>query len=297
MHKSSIYLPEPLKAELAGLAARSGRSEAQLVRQAIERLLAGTGDGAGATAREDEARVPSYDRPSLVGVGVGPGDPGLVTRRAHAVLRDADRVIVTTTDARSVGRAEMVVRAVAPATRIQRVPFIISGGAGERLRSLADLADAVVAATDAGELVAVAVLGDPSQRTVFPDLADEVRRQRPALPLVAEPGIASYQAAAAGAGARLGAPGHTLVVVDCVEDLDRHLASGDAVVLYKASTDAASVQAVAREHGREDGLVAELAGMPGERIVPVAEADDGPIAYLATVVFPSPGPSLVGGGP
>ena len=45
MHKSSIYLPEPLKAELAGLAARSGRSEAQLVRQAIERLLAGTGDG------------------------------------------------------------------------------------------------------------------------------------------------------------------------------------------------------------------------------------------------------------
>jgi hypothetical protein len=37
--------------------------------------------------------------------------------------------------------------------------------------------------------------------------------------------------------------------------------------------------------------------MPGERIVPVAEAGDGPIAYLATVVFPSPGPSLVGGGP
>ncbi len=200
MHKSSIYLPEPLKAELADLAARSGRSEAQLVRQAIERLLAGSG----APVREDEVRAPSYDRPSLVGVGVGPGDPGLVTRRAHAVLRDADRVIVTTTDARSVGRAEMVVRAVAPATRIQRVPFTISGDAGERLRSLTDLIDAVVAATDAGELVAVAVLGDPSQRTVFPDLADEVRRQRPALPVVAEPGIASYQAAAAGAGARLG---------------------------------------------------------------------------------------------
>ena len=293
MHKSSIYLPEPLKAELAGLAARSGRSEAQLVRQAIERLLAGSG----APAREEEVRLPSHDRPSLVGVGVGPGDPGLVTRSAHAVLRDADRVIVTTTDARSVGRAEMVVRAVAPATRIQRVPFTISGDAGVRLRSLTDLIDAVVAATDAGELVAVAVLGDPSQRTVFPDLADEVRRQRPPLPVVAEPGIVSYQAAAAGAGARLGVPGHALVVVDRVEDLDRYLAAGDAVVLYKASTDAASVQAVARDHGREDGLVAELAGMPGERIVPVADADDGPIAYLATVVFPSPGPSLVGGGP
>ena len=290
MHKSSIYLPEPLKAELAGLAARSGRSEAQLVRQAIERLLAGAG-----TQAHDDARSPSYDRPSLVGVGVGPGDPGLVTRRAHAVLREADRVVVTTTDARSVGRAEMVVRAVAPATRIQRVPFMISGDAGGRRRSLAELTEVVVAAVDAGELVAVAVLGDPSQRTVFPDLADEVRRQRPGFPVATEPGIASYQAAAAGAGARLGDPGRALIVVDRVEDLERHLAGGDAVVLYKASTDAASVQAAARDHGREDGVVAELAGMPGERIVPVAEAGDGPIAYLATVVFPSPGPSLVAG--
>jgi precorrin-2/cobalt-factor-2 C20-methyltransferase len=293
VHKSSIYLPEALKSDLAGLAARSGRSEAQLVRQAIERLLA----GAGPQARADDAGPLRYDRPSLVGVGVGPGDPGLVTRRAHAVLRDADRVIVTTTDEHSVGRAEMVVRAVAPTTRIQRVPFTISGDAGGRLRSLSDLGDVVIAAADAGELVAVAVLGDPSQRTVFPDLADEVRRQRPDLPVATEPGIASYQAAAAGAGARLGAPGRALVVVDRVEDLDRHLTEGDAVVLYKASTDAASVQAIARDHGRADGVVAELAGMPGERIVPVAEAGDGPIAYLATVVFPSPGPSLVGGGP
>ncbi len=212
------------------------------------------------------------------------------------MLREADRVIVTTTDAHSVGRAEMVVRAVAPATRIQRVPFMISGDAGGRRRSLTELTEVAVAAVDAGELVAVAVLGDPSQRTVFPDLADEVRRQRPGFPVATEPGIASYQAAAAGAGARLGDPGRALIVVDRVEDLERHLAGGDAVVLYKASTDAASVQAVARDHGREDGVVAELAGMPGERIVPVAEAGDGPIAYLATVVFPSPGPSLVGGG-
>jgi precorrin-2/cobalt-factor-2 C20-methyltransferase len=293
VHKSSIYLPEPLKAELAGLAARSGRSEAELVRQAIERLLAGAGTQAGA----DDARVPTYDRPSVVGVGVGPGDPGLVTRRALAVLRGADRVIVTTTDEHSVSRAEMVVRAVAPTTRVQRVPFAISGDAGGRRRSLTDLVDVVVAAVDAGELVAVAVLGDPSQRTVFPDLADEVRRLRPSLVVATEPGIASYQAAAAGAGARLGAPGQALVVVDRVEDLDRHLGDGSAVVLYKASTDASRIQAVARDHGRDDGVVAELAGMPGERIVPVADAGDGPIAYLATVVFPSPGPSLVGGGP
>ena len=40
MHKSSVYLPEALKARLAALARRSGRSEAQLLRLAVERLVA-----------------------------------------------------------------------------------------------------------------------------------------------------------------------------------------------------------------------------------------------------------------
>jgi len=39
MIKTTIYLPEPLKRELKRLSKRLGRSEAQLVRDAIERLV------------------------------------------------------------------------------------------------------------------------------------------------------------------------------------------------------------------------------------------------------------------
>jgi precorrin-2 methylase len=118
---------------------------------------------------------------------------------------------------------------------------------------------------------------------------------RPSLEVTVEPGLASYQAAAAGARIRLGAPGRPLVVVDRIEDLDDRLEDGGAVVLYKASTDAATVRAAASRHGRTDAIVAELAGLPGERIVPLDETHDGPIAYLATVVFPARPPDLVGG--
>ena len=274
MHKSSIYLPDELKRDLGELATRTGRSEADLIRHAIERLLTAS---SAAEPGPPPATV-NHPRPALVGVGVGPGDPGLVTERARATLLAADRVIVISTDVRSVGRAEMVARSAAPTARLQRVAFTISGDADSRHASLLALADEVLAATD----------GDPSQWTLFPELAEAVATARPALHITAEPGITSYQAAAAAAGAALGVAGAAMVVLDGVRELPRHLdGGGDSVVLYKASTDAQTVKAAAADTGRRDAIVAELSGLPGQRLVSLDATPDGPMSYLATVVFPA----------
>ena len=284
MHKSSIYLPDELKQQLGDLATRTGRSEADLIRHAIERLLA-VSDTPAATAT---GPVVGHPRPALVGVGVGPGDPGLITDRARATLLGADRVLVISTDVRSVGRAEMVVRAVAPTAHVHRVPFAISGDIDARRASLRGVADEVLAAVDAGELVAVAVIGDPSQWTVFPELAALVAGERATLHIASEPGITSYQVAAASAGVALGVAGAALVVLDDASELDRCLRSGDdAVVLYKASTDAQTVKVAAASADRHDAVVAELSGLPGQRLRPLGDTPDGPISYLATVVFPA----------
>lgn len=40
MFKTTVYLPDDLKRRLAGLARRRGRSEASLIREAIEKLTA-----------------------------------------------------------------------------------------------------------------------------------------------------------------------------------------------------------------------------------------------------------------
>jgi precorrin-2/cobalt-factor-2 C20-methyltransferase len=283
VHKSSVYLPPELKERLASVAARSGRSEADLIRTAIDHLV-----GVADAPRHDEAATHlDAPRPCLFGVGMGPGDPDLVTLRARRVIAGADRVLVLTTDARSVGRAEMTVRATAAQARLARVPFAIGADETARRHSLAAAVDAVLAGTDAGEVVALALLGDPSQWTVFGAVADELRRQRPDLHVEAVAGLTAYQSAAAETGVALGAPGSPLVVVDNADDLDTFLDRADAtVVLFKASTDAATLQQLARAHHRP-GIVTELPGLPGHRSTAVSELSDGPLPYLATAVFPA----------
>lgn len=295
MHKSSIYLPDELKRSLSSRATASGRSEAELIRHAIEHLLTSSTT---APARDDGQAtadvVVDAARPQLVGVGVGPGDPALVTLRAAAILAAADRVLVITTDARSIGRAETVVRAVAPMTTIQRVPYRI-GADDDRSGSMERLVEQALLGVDVGELVAVAVLGDPTQWTVFPELAERIRAVRPGLVVTATPGITAYQAAAAGAALGLGEGATSLTVTADPERARRAIADGDAVVLHKATTDGEMVRSLIDGTGRSDAVVAELTGLPGQRTRPASDIPDGPLAYLSTLIVPHRAHVTVGG--
>ncbi len=302
MHKSSIYLTDDLKQGLADLSTRTGKSEAELIRTAIEHLveMPATSDRDGAAGNSISSALssplftgPVFPSPAVIGVGMGPGPAGLVTALARTTLLAAGRVVVVTTDQRSIGRAEMVVRTVVPTARIIRVPFAIGADESGRRASLGEVADAALAGADAGELVAVALLGDPAQWTIFPELCDLLSTRRPGLHLEAIPGITTYQVVAGRIGSALGSSGAALVVVDNVHDLDTHLASDSCVVLFKASTDATSIREIAARHGRT-AMVGELTGLPGERTVALSEVVDGPMSYLATVVFPAPRHERIG---
>jgi precorrin-2/cobalt-factor-2 C20-methyltransferase len=292
--KTSVYLPEALKERLAAVARATGRSEAQLLRLAVERLVAAEPAGHTPIARrEDPVAARHRPGPALVGVGVGPGDPGLVTRRAVEVLRDADRVVAPSTSAMAVGRAEAIVRDVAPDVTVERVPFVMEVGSQARDAALSDAAAVLVAHLDAGERVAFVTLGDPSVYSTFSSLAGSVRRLRPAVPVEVVPGIMAFQDLAARTGTTVVDGTEHLVLVPAhagAADTALEAAAADpsaAVVVYKGGARIGAVAATLAGHDRLDGAVmGELLGLPGGRVAPLAEVADRPASYLATLIVP-----------
>ncbi|MGH9073802.1 MAG: precorrin-2 C(20)-methyltransferase [Acidimicrobiales bacterium] len=251
------------------------------------------------------ADVARANRGHLVGVGVGPGDPGLVTRSAVSTLQGADRVTAPTTSPDSVGRAEAIVRQILPDLRIDRLPFDMSadgdpGGRDARLASHGAAAATLAPWLADGQTVAFVTLGDPNVYSTFPALAREVRRLLPAVPVTTVPGITAFQALAGRSGTVLldGTESLSLVTaLDGVAHLADALADPDrAVVVYKGGRHLPAIAALLAEHGRLDGAVyGELLGLPGEQIGQVAAAADRPASYLATVIVPPAGAAPEGG--
>lgn len=288
MRKTSVYLPDELKDGLAALASRWDRSEAELLRLAVERLVRAAAHDA-APGTTPPVRLVG---PCLLGVGVGPGDPELVTERAVHVLHAADRVFTASTAPDAIGRAEAAVRTVAPEVRVERVALDDGADPHARRTSLRRAADALVEVLDQGASVAFAVLGDPNVYSTFSPLADAVTSARPSIPISTVPGIMAFQSLAAHTRTVLAGDAEHLAVLVADEDtaaLDDALADPSCtVVLYKGGRHLPAVAERLHAHGRLAGaMVGELLGVTGARCVEVESVADQAASYLATVVVPA----------
>lgn len=295
VRKTSVYLPEALKAALADAAQRWDRSEAEIVRLAVEQFVAPP--GVPATAPRGAGRPGTAPQgPRLVGVGVGPGAADLLTDRAKTVLASADRVFAAATAPDAIGRAETIVRTALPHVLVDRLVWSIApdGTAPvSRSDSRRAAAEHVARHLDRNEVVAFVTIGDPNVFSAFGGLAADVRGLRPDVPVDSVPGVMAFQELAAHSHTVVAETGDDLHIVtmgDDLEPLDQSLRhERHAVVLYKgAGRNLPAVAEHLAERGRlDDAVVGELLGLPGERAEALAEVADRPASYLATVIVPA----------
>ncbi|MGH3865912.1 MAG: precorrin-2 C(20)-methyltransferase [Pseudonocardiaceae bacterium] len=231
----------------------------------------------------------------LVGIGVGPGDPDLLTVAAVRELSHAGRVFVPGMAPGVAGRAEAVVRAHLTHDRLERLVFALNddvAGSQRRRHDCWDVAAARVVAQlrEHGGSAAFATLGDPSVYSTFSYLSTTVRELLPGLRIRTVPGITAMQAAASAAGLTLVEGCEPLTLLPLSRDLtivDDALARGGTVVAYKGGRRLAALrERVAAAGALERAWCAEHLGTPEERITPLACIDAA--AYLSTVVVLPP---------
>ncbi|HEX5543230.1 MAG TPA: uroporphyrinogen-III synthase [Micromonospora sp.] len=195
----------------------------------------------------------------VVFVGAGPGDPGLLTRRAHDALVNADQVIY---DRRV---AEPLLDAVRPDAK-QDAQFSPAEGAP------GDVAKVLLSAARSGQVAVRLVAGDPFGQE---SLVKEVQAvARTAVPFEVIPGVGQAEGVATYAGVPLSGV-RVAADIDDVETLDfEALAAAVKRGSLALAVDAGDLAAV------RDGLLA--VGVDGETVIAVTGDGTGETQYTTT---------------
>ncbi|MEU9914641.1 precorrin-2 C(20)-methyltransferase [Streptomyces sp. NPDC051001] len=236
----------------------------------------------------------------LVGVGVGPGDPELVTVKGVNALRAADVVVVPVMaapdgkDGGERGRAEATVLHYVGQEKVVRVVFALNERTDRARRETAwDAAGERVAQLLAEHSrVAFATIGDPNVYSTFTYLAQTITELVPGTVVETVPGITAMQDLAARSGAVLteGTEPLTLVPVTAgAAALKEALAGPGTVVAYKFGRQAQEVAEALRETGRiDDAVWGSALGLPEESVRPANELGEAALPYLSTLIAPAP---------
>lgn len=248
--------------------------------------------------------LPPVPLQRLIGIGVGPGDPELLTVKAVIALRAADAVLVPATEESGdgPGRAEQIVVANVPDARIVRVPFSMADRSGvspkRKAAWLASATAAVDAFADGAATVAFATVGDPSVYSTFSYLAAHVLERLPEVEVSVIPGITAMQALAATSRTPLVEGTETLALVPVTAGLDKLgevLDVVDTVVAYKGGRRMPQVVATLRAKQRDAVLGVNL-GLDKQELIQLAELDDDTTApYFSTVLAPASRGDVTGG--
>jgi precorrin-2/cobalt-factor-2 C20-methyltransferase len=151
----------------------------------------------------------------LVGVGVGPGNPELITLRAIELIRRADVVCVPRAESKSESIAWEIVKAHRRRGRRIDMPYGMSPDPRARVERWRQHALSICGLCDDGALVVFVTLGDPGLYSTFEYVARLVRDMRPHTPIEIVPGVTSVSTTAALLGLSLAQAEETLTIQPC----------------------------------------------------------------------------------
>ncbi len=231
----------------------------------------------------------------LFGVGLGPGDPELITLKASRLIGTADVVAYHSgTHGRSIARS--IAAALLPPDVIEEalVYPVTTGRAlhpagyqGAMTDFYDESAERLAVHLRAGRTVVVLCEGDPLFYGSYMYLHD---RLAPAFRTEVVPGVTSVSAAAAAAGQPLVRHEDVLTILPGTlpgPELARRLADTQGAAIMKLGRTFPAVRAALAEAGRlEDAWYVERASTSEQTMIPVADVDPLTVPYFSIILVP-----------
>ena len=232
----------------------------------------------------------------LYGVGLGPGDPSLVTVRAAELIGRADVVAYhSARHGRSIARS-IAERYLTDGQLEEQLVYPLTvegtdhpGGYRGAIDEFYEEAAARLAAhLDAGRDVVVLAEGDPLFYGSYQHMHKRLAHR---YPTEVVPGVTSVSAAAARLGRALVEADEVLTILPGTlpeEELTARLASTDSAVIMKLGRTFPAVRRALERAGRlDDAQYVERATMDAERTAPLADVDPDTVPYFSVAVLPS----------
>jgi len=226
---------------------------------------------------------------TLYGLGVGPGDPELVTVKALRILRTMPVVAYPAPDQGPSFARSVVASRLSPA-QIEiaiRVPMTRAPAPAQAVYDRA--AEAIAGHLDAGRDVAVLCQGDPFFYGSFIQLFE---RLSPRYPVTVVPGISSLMACAAAAGAPLAMRDEVLTVLPATLSeaaLEKRLKSAQAAAILKLGRHLPKVRRVLKRLRLVAcAIYVERASLESQRILRLDEVDPATAPYFSMILVRRP---------
>lgn len=175
----------------------------------------------------------------LYGVGVGPGDPELVTLKAQRVLQSVPLVCVPQSDTSVDSFALSIAREFIDTERQEILRFAFPTDDAEGAAEVWERAAATLAGRlQGGQDAAFITEGDPMLFSTFSYVLESIKANYPEIAVEIIPGVSSVMAAAARASVPLVTHGQRLAILPAVygiDDLREAIANYDTIVLMKVN--------------------------------------------------------------
>ena len=230
---------------------------------------------------------------TFYGMGVGPGDPELLTVKAASVLGRCPHVVVPKAKAEGGSVAlEIAGRYVHAGAEVHELVFPMTMDKAELARSWKQSAQTIAALLRTGADVCFLTLGDALVYSTYIYLLRELKAILPDLEVVTVPGITSFSAAAALTGFALGEGKEPITIVPTADDLTavrRAVETGGTVVLMKVGKRLGEILDILETTGViDDAVFVQRAGQPTQRIeldLRALRGADAEAGYLSVILI------------